>query len=106
MKGPQEKGTLSEGPRFAQGHVVYTIYALSLAVSISIWFIGIHAPLWTDETGTFWQINAGFSEIWARHFLTLTSPEYAYILWFSTKLLGTSEIALRIPSILAITPAG
>ena len=101
----QEKDAPSENPRFAQSHVVFTIYALALAVSISIWFIALRAPLWLDETGTYWQIDAGFSQIWPRFFLTLSSPEYAYILWLSTKLIGISEIALRIPTILAMLGA-
>ncbi len=70
---------------------MYTIYALAVAASVSTWFIALRAPLWLDETGTYWQINAGFSQIWPRFFLTLSSPEYAYILWLSTKLIGTSE---------------
>jgi hypothetical protein len=102
---PHKKDALRGVPRSVLDHVLYTIYALALALSISIWFIAIRAPLWIDETGTYWQINAGFSEIWPRHFVTLSSPEYAYILWFSTKLIGTTEIALRLPSILAMLGA-
>jgi hypothetical protein len=85
--------------------VLYTIYGLALAVAVSIWLIAIRAPLWLDETGTYWQIHAGFSQIWARHLQSLSFPAYAYILWLSTKILGTSEIALRTPSILAMLGA-
>ena len=82
-----------------------TIYALALAVSISTWFVAIRAPLWQDEAGSYWQIDAGFSQIWPRQFSTNLFPAYSYILWLSTKLIGTSEIALRIPSILAMLGA-
>jgi len=102
---PQEKGALPGDPRFDRARAVYTIYALALAASISIWFLPIRSPLRLDELGTYWQIMAGFSEIWARHFVTLSSPEHAYILWLSTKLIGSSEVALRIPSILAMLAA-
>ncbi len=83
--------------------VIYAIYALALAVSISIWFIAVRTPLWEDELGSYWQINAGFSGIWSRQ--GICPPAYSYILWFFTKLIGTSEIALRIPSILAMLAA-
>jgi hypothetical protein len=101
----QGTDALPGDPLFTYGHVVYTIYALAFAATISLWFIAIRAPLWIDETGTFWQICAGFSQIWPRHSLTLSSPEYASFLWISTKLIGTSEAALRIPSVLAMLGA-
>jgi uncharacterized membrane protein len=45
------------------------------------------------------------SRIFQRQFLCF--PAYSWILWLATKVLGTSEIALRIPSILAMfTAAG
>ncbi|MGD0902688.1 MAG: glycosyltransferase family 39 protein [Terracidiphilus sp.] len=81
----------------------YAIYWLALAVSISIWFIAVRAPLWMDETGSYWLICKGFAQI--PHRETISSPAYSYILWFSTKIIGTSEIALRVPSILAMLGA-
>jgi hypothetical protein len=71
---------------------------------MSTWFIAIHAPLRIDETGSYWQISKGFSEIVSRQG-SLSFPAYSYILWFSTKIIGTSEIALRVPSILAMMGA-
>lgn len=81
----------------------YVIYALALTVSISLWLLAIRAPLFLDETGAYWQINAGFSHIWARQYITF--PAYSYILWLSSKILGTGETALRIPSLLAMLGA-
>ena len=81
----------------------YAIYYLALAVAISIWFIAIRAPLWLDETGSYWQISKGFSGILSRQVVTF--PAYSYILWLTTKIIGNSEIALRIPSILAMLGA-
>jgi hypothetical protein len=105
IEKPQENDAPSEGPPFARYRVLYTVYALALATSVFAWFIAVRAPLRSDELGTYWQIKEGFSEIWARHFLTLSSPEHAYILWFATKIFGRSEAALRIPSILAMLGA-
>ena len=75
-----------------------------LIVSISMWFAAIRAPLWLDETISVWQINKGFWNILSRQG-GLSFPLYSYILWLSTKILGTGEIALRIPSILAMLGA-
>jgi len=93
-------------PKSVRDRVFFAIYALAAALSVSVWFLAIRSPLWVDEAATYWQINAGFSEIWPRQFLTFSSPEYGYILWLSSKLFGTSEFALRIPSILAMLVAG
>ena len=84
------------------GKPARALYAFLLAISVSIWFLAIRAPLWLDETGSYWQISAGFKGIWPRRVDSLCFPAYSYILWFSTKLLGTSESAMRIPSILAM----
>lgn len=86
-----------------QDRVQYAIYALVLAAAFSIWFIAIRAPLWLDETSSFWQIRAGFWQIMSRR--GGLPPTYPYILWLATKIVGTSEIALRIPSILAMLAA-
>jgi hypothetical protein len=81
------------------------MYGLCLIASISIWFIAVRAPLWEDEAGSFWQISAGFSAIWSRQFESLSFSAYSYILWLSTKIIGSSELALRVPSILAMLAA-
>lgn len=80
-------------------------YGVALAISISVWFIAIRSPLFLDETWSYWQINAGFSQIWPRQVISLSFPAYAFILWLSTKVLGTSEVALRVPSVLAMLAA-
>ena len=79
------------------------LYGLSFVVSISVWLIALRAPLWLDETISYCQIHSGISEIWSR--AGLSFPAYSYILWFFTKILGTSEVALRIPSVLAMLGA-
>ncbi len=104
---PVEESAANQArPRISQPtqeRVLYATYALALAASFSIWFIAIRAPLWLDETSAFWQINAGFRQIMSRR--GGLPPAYSYILWLATKITGTSEIALRIPSILAMLAA-
>ena len=83
---------------------MWAIYGLALAVSISVWFIAIRAPLWLDETISFFQIKGKFSEIMARQGWPAV-PVYSFILWPWVRLVGASEIGLRIPSILAMLGA-
>lgn len=101
--GPKYQDIHTESGRSTWKWMRYGIYALAFVISISIWFPAIRAPLWQDETGSWWQISAGLSHIWARQGIAF--PAYTYILWLSTKIIGTSEIALRVPSILAMLGA-
>ena len=82
----------------------YALYALALAVSISTWFIAIRAPLWLDETVSFFVIKKGFSEILSRQGWPGV-PAYPYILWLWSKAVGTGEVALRVSSVLAMLGA-
>jgi hypothetical protein len=84
--------------------VQYIIYGLALALSFSVWFIAIRAPLWLDETVSFFHISAGFSQIMPRQGWPAV-PVYSYVLWLWTRVMGTSEVILRIPSILAMLGA-
>jgi hypothetical protein len=87
-----------------QHRLLYAIYALAIAVSISVWFIAIRAPLWLDETHSFYVIKAGFSEIRSRMGWPIV-PIYPYILWAWAKIVGTGAVALRISSVLAMLGA-
>lgn len=78
-------------------------YAAILALALSIWFLAIRSPLWLDETWSYWQIGAGFSHIWSRQYLVF--PAYSYILWAWATVFGTSEVALRTLSVLAMAGA-
>ena len=81
------------------------IYPAALLGSISIWFLAIRAPLWLDETLAYWQVSGGFSKVWSRSALMPSSLGYLYTLWFAKSILGTQEVALRIPSLLAMLGA-
>jgi Dolichyl-phosphate-mannose-protein mannosyltransferase len=81
----------------------YAIYILAIAVPVSVWFALIRDPLNQDETGSYWLIHMGLSKIWPLE--RLSFPAYSYILWLSTKILGTTEAALRTPSFLAMLGA-
>ena len=94
----------SQRLRSIPDRVQYTIYALALAVSISIWFIAIRAPLWLDETVSIYLIQGGFAGIMSRQ-VWPDAPTYSCLLWLWTKAMGMGEIALRISSILPMLGA-
>lgn len=80
-------------------------YPAALLGSLSIWFVAVRAPLWVDETLAYWQISGSFSKIWSRSAQMPSSFAYLYILWSAKSVLGSQEVALRIPSILAMLAA-
>jgi len=77
-------------------------YGVALLASLSIWFLAVRAPLWTDETLSYWQIAGGFKQIWGRSVEGNSFAAYAYILWLTKALFGVKEVILRVPSILAM----
>ncbi len=81
------------------------VYALATLVAISFWFLAVRAPLWLDETVSYWSISGGFRQIWARSVEINSFPAYFYILWLTNAIFGGKEIVLRIPSILAMLAA-
>ena len=80
-------------------------YGVALAACISVWFLAVRAPLWTDETLSYWQIAGGFRQIWSRSIQGNSFAAYAYILWLTNTLFGSRGIVLRVPSILAMLAA-
>ncbi len=83
----------------------FCVYALAVLVALSFWFLAVRAPLWLDETGSYWCISGGFRQIWARSVEINSFPAYFYILWLTNAVFGGKEIVLRIPSILAMLAA-
>jgi mannosyltransferase len=81
------------------------IYPAALLASLSIWFLALRAPLWLDETLAYWQVSGGFAKVWTRSQLMPSSVGYLYILWLAKSVLGSSEMALKIPSLLAMLGA-
>ena len=80
-------------------------YPAALLAALSMWFLAIRAPLWLDETLAYWQVSAGFGKVWTRSALMPSSIGYLYTLWLAKSILGSHEIALKIPSTLAMLGA-
>jgi mannosyltransferase len=81
------------------------VYAAALAAALSIWTLALRAPLWLDETLAYWQVSGGFGKVWSRSALMPSSIGYLYTLCAARSVLGSSEIALKIPSTLALLAA-
>ncbi|MGA8489014.1 MAG: glycosyltransferase family 39 protein [Terriglobales bacterium] len=81
------------------------VYPAALLASLSIWLLALRAPLWLDETLAYWQVSGGFWKIWSRSELMPSSIGYLYTLWAAKSILGAHEIALKIPSTLAMLGA-
>jgi 4-amino-4-deoxy-L-arabinose transferase-like glycosyltransferase len=91
--------------RLGYKHLSFFVYALAVLVALSIWFLAVRAPLWLDETASYWSISGGFRQIWARSVEINSFPAYYYILWLTNVVFGSKEAVLRIPSILAMLGA-
>ncbi len=91
--------TALEKPAFILSKVAYPV---ALLASLSMWFLAIRAPLWLDETLAYWQVSGGFAKIWSRSALMPSSIGYLYTLWFAKSIFGSREIALKLPSTLAM----
>jgi mannosyltransferase len=82
------------------------ILACFLLVIASLWIVPMGSSLWLDETVTAWVIHDGFDNTMDRgERFSGGNPSYYAIVWAFTRLFGTSEIALRLPSLFAMLGA-
>lgn len=81
------------------------VYPVALVASLSIWLLALRAPLWLDETLAYWQVSGGFAKVWSRSALMPSSIGYLYTLWATKSMFGSSEIALKLPSLFALLAA-
>jgi len=82
------------------------IIAIGAMVIIQLWFGMIGTSFWLDETGTWWIVKDGAAEA-VRRAISWSgqSPLFYLVAWLSSRVFGLNEIALRIPSVLAMTGA-
>jgi 4-amino-4-deoxy-L-arabinose transferase-like glycosyltransferase len=72
-------------------------------VALSIHFIGLRRPVWTDEASTWWTVQQGLGSLVRGVRTDGTPPLYFVVVWFVTHVFGSSEVALRLTSVLAAT---
>lgn len=74
---------------------------LLLAV-LRLWVCQMPSPLWVDEGGSYWVTTGNFAEVYQRWSQGLFPQMPLFVLqaWAFRQILGESEFALRIPSLL------
>ena len=78
----------------------YYLLAVCLIGILAVWIRPLASSLWLDETGTFMVIRGSLNDV-IHQGLEFQGqfPLYHVFLWSWSKLAGTSEIALRLPSL-------
>jgi hypothetical protein len=80
----------------------YFVIAVGLLAILAVWIPPMWSSLWLDETGTFWVIRGDVRDAVHRALdFQGQFPLYHVLLWGWSKLAGTSEFSLRLPSLLA-----
>ena len=86
-------------------HLRQILLVLCAVHFLRFWILPAWDSLWIDETGTYWTIAGGWEQLWARTAVHPNSRLYGALMLGWTKLAGTGEIALRLPSLLAMLGA-
>jgi len=71
----------------------------ALAAVLRLW--QINESLWVDELHTSWCVQGSIFDVAPRAADGNQSPLYFWLIWGVTRLLGESELTLRLPSVLA-----
>jgi hypothetical protein len=75
-------------------------------LGLVIRLVSIRSSLWLDEFSTLWAVEASFGEMLRRVPAVMgQSPLYYVFAWTGIHILGESEVALRLPSLLAVAGA-
>lgn len=98
---PQRPGEINR----RDPHYGFLLLLLGLGIII-FWFPRMPGSLWVDETTTAWTVDATFGEMLDRsvEFQSMP-PTYFIIAWVARRVGGSSEIALRFPSVIAMALA-
>src|SRR5262245_48993574 len=70
-------------------------------VAAALRWMPIHESLWVDELHTAWCAAGSLDEVASRAAMGNQSPLFAWIEWLLVRLVGPSELSLRLPSLLA-----
>jgi hypothetical protein len=80
----------------------YVLLVVSIVV-LAEWVRPLGSSLWLDETGTYFVLRAGGLHDVVHRALDVQGqfPLYCTLLWGWTRVFGMSEVALRLPSLIA-----
>src|SRR3954469_20454888 len=76
------------------------LWAFAASMVAALWIRPMTSSLWLDETGSWWVINGGAHQgVQRADAVQGQSPFYYLMLWLSKGVIGHSEFALRLPSL-------
>lgn len=101
MSAATQLSRISASRRFGARYEIWCCFLLAIAV-VRLWILPLHTGLWLDETGTYWVIRDGWSEIISRCIIwPAQNILYSFIACLALQIGGAREWVLRLPSILA-----
>lgn len=80
--------------------------ALLVASGSWLWLYPITGSFWLDECGAIFRSRGGLGELIERHQIFISSLPFELVLWGVGKVFGHGEVAMRLPSVVAMTGAG
>ncbi len=90
----------SDSPRRA-ADVWWFLLSIIAGLALLLRAVTVRESLWVDELHTAWCVEGPFGDVASRARAGNQPPMYFWMLWFVTRVLGYSEISLRLPSLLA-----
>ena len=81
--------------------VFWLALAIVAALALLLRAVTAGQSLWVDELHTAWSVDGTLGQVVARARAGNQPPLYFWLVWFVTRVVGTSEISLRLPSLLA-----
>lgn len=82
----------------------FPLTALVATIALSIrWTIASGDPLWLDELHTSWTVSDGLFDVGGRAIDGNQNPLFFWMTWGTVQVLGSSELALRLISVLSGT---
>jgi len=89
-------------PRQTQVRYLRILLALALVAMFCLWVCPLFSSLWLDELVTFWSACKGIVPAIERsHFWPGQNAPYAVLIAAMIRIAGTSEVAVRLPSLAA-----
>jgi mannosyltransferase len=83
----------------------FSLGAIGISIVV-LWLPYLRSSFWLDETGTAWIVSGSLGQTISRSAgpgLAGQSPLYYVLVWIARAIFGSSETALRLPSLVAAT---
>ncbi|MEO1527556.1 MAG: hypothetical protein AAFX06_19175 [Planctomycetota bacterium] len=95
---------MSETP--VPNRVFLGVAAVAIAITaVAIRWSSCRESFWLDELHSVWAVSGNFSDVIERASVGNQTTGYFHFLWFWQRCVGTSEVAMRMSSVLAVALA-